>query len=127
MAHSPAVPVPNVDTLASETVSPAENAVVEATPAVAAARLDNPIERLDLSTPDTFIPESVDQLLAHSRRYPLLAPPRRLPWPSKSSAATCTPRNCSSTPTFVSSPPTRGATRTRDCRLPTSYRRACSD
>src|ERR1700730_14680146 len=37
-------------------------------------RLDNPIERIDLGTPDTFIPESVDQLLAHSRRYPLLTP-----------------------------------------------------
>ncbi len=37
-------------------------------------RLDSPIERLDVSTPDTFIPEAVDQLLAHSRRYPLLTP-----------------------------------------------------
>src|SRR5437764_777466 len=36
--------------------------------AVAApARLDNPIERADLSAPATFIPESVDQLLAHSQ------------------------------------------------------------
>jgi RNA polymerase primary sigma factor len=48
----------------------------EETETVAAApeRLDSPIERLDVSTPDTFIPEAVDQLLAHSRRYPLLTP-----------------------------------------------------
>ena len=47
--------------------------------AVAApARLDNPIERADLSAPDTFIPESVDQLLAHSRRYPLLTPAQEI-------------------------------------------------
>src|SRR5438105_4712116 len=41
-------------------------------------RLDSPIERIDLSTPDTFIPESVDQLLAHSRRYPLLTPAQEI-------------------------------------------------
>src|SRR5271166_5751969 len=40
-----------------------------------AARLDSPIDKADLYLPsDSFIPESVDQLLAHSRRYPLLAP-----------------------------------------------------
>ena len=53
--------------------------VADAEPvAAAAARLDNPIERLDLSTPDMFIPESVDQLLAHSRRYPLLTPAQEI-------------------------------------------------
>src|ERR1700736_1913451 len=41
-------------------------------------RLDSPIERADLSAPDTFIPESVDQLLAHSRRYPLLTPAQEI-------------------------------------------------
>jgi RNA polymerase primary sigma factor len=46
----------------------------EAQPVAATERLDSPIERLDVSTPDTFIPEAVDQLLAHSRRYPLLTP-----------------------------------------------------
>ena len=44
----------------------------------APGRLDNPIERADLSAPDTFIPESVDQLLAHSRRYPLLTPAQEI-------------------------------------------------
>jgi RNA polymerase primary sigma factor len=37
-------------------------------------RLDSPIERVDLTAAETFIPEAVDQLLAHSRRYPLLTP-----------------------------------------------------
>ena len=57
---------------------------------------------------------------------PCSRPPRRSTWRSGSSAATCTPRNCSSTPTCASSPPTRGATRTRACRSATSSRRACS-
>jgi RNA polymerase primary sigma factor len=52
-----------------------EELVTETEPvAPAAGRLDSPIERLDVGTPDTFIPEAVDQLLAHSRRYPLLTP-----------------------------------------------------
>ena len=52
--------------------------VLEGAPAVAPGRLDSPIERTDLGTPDTFIPESVDQLLAHSRRYPLLTPAQEI-------------------------------------------------
>ncbi|HTB70968.1 MAG TPA: sigma-70 factor domain-containing protein, partial [Solirubrobacteraceae bacterium] len=48
------------------------------TAATPVGRLDSPIERLDLSTPDTFIPEAVDQLLAHSRRYPLLTPAQEI-------------------------------------------------
>ena len=52
-------------------------AVVEGTPAAVPGRLD-PIERVDVGTPDTFIPESVDQLLAHSRRYPLLTPAQEI-------------------------------------------------
>ncbi len=47
-----------------------------AAPRRGAAR--QPIERLDLSSSDTFIPESVDQLLAHSRRYPLLTPAQEI-------------------------------------------------
>jgi hypothetical protein len=45
---------------------------------VAAGRLDSPIEKIDLGTSDTFIPEAVDQLLAHSRRYPLLTPAQEI-------------------------------------------------
>ena len=41
-------------------------------------RLDSPIERIDVGTADTFIPEAVDQLLAHSRRYPLLTPAQEI-------------------------------------------------
>ena len=51
---------------------------VEGAPAAAPGRLDNPIERSDVGVPDTFIPESVDQLLAHSRRYPLLTPAQEI-------------------------------------------------
>ena len=52
-----------------------EELVADAEPLTTpAARLDSPIERLDVGSADTFIPESVDQLLAHSRRYPLLTP-----------------------------------------------------
>src|SRR5947208_4751320 len=47
-------------------------------PVAVPGRLDSPIERADLSAPDTFIPESVDQLLAHSRRYPLLTPAQEI-------------------------------------------------
>src|SRR5690242_3090736 len=72
---------PNNNTLELE--SPAQgtdeatHAEVE-TPA-AAGRLDSPIERVETAgTPDTFIPESVDQLLAHSRRYPLLTPEQEI-------------------------------------------------
>ncbi len=43
-----------------------------------AERLDSPIERIDSAAADTFIPESVDQLLAHSRRYPLLTPAQEI-------------------------------------------------
>src|SRR5437660_7400891 len=52
--------------------------VADAAPVAAPGRLDSPIERADLSAPDTFIPESVDQLLAHSRRYPLLTPAQEI-------------------------------------------------
>src|SRR5271154_4717797 len=52
--------------------------VADGTPVAASGRLDSPIERIDLGTPDTFIPESVDQLLAHSRRYPLLTPAQEI-------------------------------------------------
>jgi RNA polymerase primary sigma factor len=42
-------------------------------------RLDNPApERIALGEADTFIPEAVDQLLAHSRRYPLLTPAQEI-------------------------------------------------
>src|SRR5438105_6019221 len=51
---------------------------VDGAAAAAPGRLDSPIERSDFSVPDTFIPESVDQLLAHSRRYPLLAPAQEI-------------------------------------------------
>src|SRR5438128_12249327 len=53
-------------------------AAADGATAPAPGRLDSPIERADLGAPDTFIPESVDQLLAHSRRYPLLTPAQEI-------------------------------------------------
>src|SRR3954452_15029245 len=74
---------PKDTTLTLDRVSPRDedldgNAVSDGPVTVAAGRLDNPIERIDTSIPDTFIPESVDQLLAHSRRYPLLTPAQEI-------------------------------------------------
>src|SRR4051812_13550648 len=75
---------PTDTTIELEATAPeAEEASTQATETVpAAGRLDSPIERVDVDpthhTPDTFIPESVDQLLAHSRRYPLLTPAQEI-------------------------------------------------
>src|ERR1700685_3989505 len=83
MSDSPVHSAPTLDPLTlvengeRESDATADTAA-EATPAPAAGRLDSPVERLDLSTPDTCIPEAVDQLLAHSRRYPLLAPAQEI-------------------------------------------------
>ena len=72
MADSPKNPVTTPDQLAAtDGVEHTFDAIVDSAPVAAPARLD-PIERIEVGAPDTFIPESVDQLLAHSRRYPLL-------------------------------------------------------
>src|SRR5262249_42851293 len=69
---------PTLDPVAAAPAGDAErDSVPESTP-LAPGRLDSPIERIDMTTPDTFIPESVDQLLAHSRRYPLLTPAQEI-------------------------------------------------
>src|SRR3977135_1931445 len=66
----------------TETTDAGSAPALSETSVVRAGRLDSPIERPDLDpahhTPDTFIPESVDQLLAHSRRYPLLTPSQEI-------------------------------------------------
>ncbi len=64
--------------LGAETGREPENELTEAGPVAPRERLDSPIERADLSISDSFIPESVDQLLAHSRRYPLLTPAQEI-------------------------------------------------
>ena len=69
---------PTLDRLAAAPGGEAErDSGLESTP-LAPGRLDSPIEQIDMTTPDTFIPESVDQLLAHSRRYPLLTPAQEI-------------------------------------------------
>jgi RNA polymerase primary sigma factor len=55
-----------------------ETVVEDGAVPAAPEQLDSPIERTDLGTSDTFIPEAVDQLLAHSRRYPLLTPAQEI-------------------------------------------------
>ena len=79
-----------------DAVDAAENAVLESPELVADATLaavpdetqdatesETRPERpaapeLSLAAPESFIPESVDQLLAHSRRYPLLTPAQEI-------------------------------------------------
>jgi RNA polymerase primary sigma factor len=51
-------------------------AVVE--PLAKPERLDNPTPDITLTVAETVIPEAVDQLLAHSRRYPLLTPAQEI-------------------------------------------------
>src|SRR6516225_1844948 len=69
---------PTLDPLAAAPEGEAERDGVLESTRLAPGRLDSPIERIDMTTPDTFIPESVDQLLAHSRRYPLLTPAQEI-------------------------------------------------
>src|ERR1700757_2103301 len=77
-------PAPNTATLNPVGPLPEAEGEIEATleeagtENVAAERLDSPIERTDLAPSETFIPEAVDQLLAHSRRYPLLTPAQEI-------------------------------------------------
>ena len=80
MSDSPVATVPTIDPTAPATGEERESeAVADGAVKAAPGRLDSPIdERIDLSTPDTFIPEAVDQLLAHSRRYPLLTPAQEI-------------------------------------------------
>jgi RNA polymerase primary sigma factor len=77
MPHSPANPPTTLNPLAPVR-DEHEADSIDGARVVAPGRLDSPIERADLSPPDTFIPESVDQLLAHSRRYPLLTPAQEI-------------------------------------------------
>src|SRR4051812_47729736 len=77
MPDSPRSSTPTLERPAPQ--NGAEHDVLEeGTVKAAPDRLDSPIERLDLGTPDSFIPEAVDQLLAHSRRYPLLTPAQEI-------------------------------------------------
>src|SRR5450755_1847947 len=58
MSDTAVKPTNTLDPLAA---GKAGDTVLDSAPAVAPGRLDSPIERTDLGTPDTFIPESVDQ------------------------------------------------------------------
>jgi RNA polymerase primary sigma factor len=59
------------------TQAPGPSAVEE--PRAKTERLDNPApETLVSAATESFIPEAVDQLLAHSRRYPLLTPAQEI-------------------------------------------------
>ena len=119
---------PNDTTLELEPTAPAADearqADVERTPA--AGRLDSPIERVEAGTPDTFIPEAVDQLLAHSRRYPLLTPAQEIDLAKRIERGDLHAKELLVNSNLGSSPRTRAATRTRACRWATWSRRACS-
>src|ERR1700733_3693140 len=78
MPDSPRSSTPTIERPRTEITAEHEPETVEEAPKAAPDRLDSPIEKLDLSTPDSFIPEAVDQLLAHSRRYPLLTPAQEI-------------------------------------------------
>src|ERR1039458_2835785 len=79
MSDSPVNTAPTIDpTAPAASVERESEAVADGAPTAAPDRLDSPIERVGVSTPDSFIPEAVDQLLAHSRRYPLLAPAQEI-------------------------------------------------
>jgi hypothetical protein len=64
MADFQAKATPTIDPLETGSDERGADTAEAPTPATP-GRLDSPIERADLSAPDTFIPESVDQLLAH--------------------------------------------------------------
>src|SRR5277367_1497876 len=79
MSDSTLNTTPTLDPLApAQSEARETDAVADGAAVVTAGRLDSPIERTDVSAADTFIPESVDQLLAHSRRYPLLTPAQEI-------------------------------------------------
>src|SRR3984957_3528683 len=78
MSDSPVNTAPTIDPLATAPDAEQETEAVAQPAPSAPGRLDSPIERVDLGTSDTFIPEAVDQLLAHSRRYPLLTPAQEI-------------------------------------------------
>src|SRR5262245_42231193 len=82
MSDYPSSPTPTLEPPAhgpgSEHEPETPETLTEGAVTAAPGRLDNPVERYDLSTPDSFIPEAVDQLLAHSRRYPLLTPAQEI-------------------------------------------------
>src|ERR1700742_73686 len=78
MSDFPVNTAPTMDPPASAPDAEQETETTAQPAASTPGRLDSPIERIDLGTSDTFIPEAVDQLLAHSRRYPLLTPAQEI-------------------------------------------------
>jgi RNA polymerase primary sigma factor len=79
MSHPPAdTSTLELEPLAQNVEGEAAAEQVEAPSTGTSVRLDSPIERIDVGAADTFIPEAVDQLLAHSRRYPLLTPAQEI-------------------------------------------------
>ena len=79
MSDTPANQPPR-STLEHRPTRASSDAVAEARDGRRCSRAARQPDRADWtsSTPDTFIPESVDQLLAHSRRYPLLTPAQEI-------------------------------------------------
>ncbi len=64
---------------ADPTLAVVPDGTESATETESEARPERPAApELSLAAPESFIPESVDQLLAHSRRYPLLTPAQEI-------------------------------------------------
>jgi RNA polymerase primary sigma factor len=82
MSHSPVDTTITLNVLPTpQDGEPTVDAVAESEAQSGAStpgRLDSPVERIEVGAADTFIPEAVDQLLAHSRRYPLLTPAQEI-------------------------------------------------
>src|SRR5438034_10520958 len=79
MSDSPKTTARTLEAVAAGQDSEIEvQAVADGASEAGPEQLDSPTESNELATPDTFIPESVDQLLAHSRRYPLLTPAQEI-------------------------------------------------
>ena len=74
MSDASITPITPIDSIAAAR----EESAIEQ-PRAKPERLDNPApETVALTPAESFIPEAVDQLLAHSRRYPLLTPAQEI-------------------------------------------------
>ncbi len=76
---TPITPIDSIAAAREENATPARGPRAVEQPRAKPERLDNPApETIALTPAESFIPEAVDQLLAHSRRYPLLTPAQEI-------------------------------------------------
>ena len=75
---TPITPIDSIAAAREENATPARGPRAVEEPRAKPERLDNPAPEITLTVAETVIPEAVDQLLAHSRRYPLLTPAQEI-------------------------------------------------